>query len=405
MVLSRVRVADQWDLDIYYLGAVADRSGLTPYDPSNLTAMAGGTVQYLFPYMYPPPTVSLFKPLAMLSLGSAKIVWMVMKLAALAALISLWQSKFIPRRDWLAWVLFLAFAFNSVIVRDIRSGNAGLFEEVVIWSALAAYLARRYGLFCGLVLVAAFFKLTPLLLLGLIFLAPVRNRLRYLGFSLAIFAVALGLSWLSTPAEFMRWVTNVSHHDEELGSRNPCTLAFFRQIAGYVGSPDTAAEWKRNADVLYLAVAGGIGWLTLRALWRTRKVPMTEDRQKLVLFFALTAYALMLPRFMSYSYALLLVPAFFVAVRHRRALVVTLALFLAHDVLDKLLGIEWIGENDPFWSRASPLLLNSIWVGYLIVNYFLVFMTLGIWAMYRREIERVEHAESLIAEPRHALAE
>jgi hypothetical protein len=113
----------------------------------------------------------------------------------------------------------------------------------------------------------------------------------------------------------------------------------------------------------------------------------------------------MLPRFMSYSYALLLVPAFFVAVRHRRALVVTLALFLAHDVLDKLLGIEWIGENDPFWSRASPLLLNSIWVGYLIVNYFLVFMTLGIWAMYRREIERVEHAESLIAEPRHALAE
>ena len=63
-------------------------------------------------------------------------------------------------------VFFFTFAFGSAALVDFTAGNIAVFEQLVLWLAFAALLARRRWTFALLVVLAAQCKLTPVFFLG-----------------------------------------------------------------------------------------------------------------------------------------------------------------------------------------------------------------------------------------------
>ncbi|MGW5053584.1 glycosyltransferase family 87 protein [Actinokineospora sp. NPDC004072] len=160
LVLWRVLAGhDLIDLQVYRFGVDAWRSGGDPYGPMPKTSVGAA-----LPYLYPPPSLLVIAPLALVSLGVAKVLMTGLSVLALAATLYVVISRCWPRAT--AWevvgvtALVLPVALRLEPVRETLT-----FGQINLWLlALVTVdcLARRPRWPRGMLVGLAFaLKLTP----------------------------------------------------------------------------------------------------------------------------------------------------------------------------------------------------------------------------------------------------
>jgi hypothetical protein len=350
----------QWDFRIYYHAAKAWQEDQNPYDAQVLSEIAQRRVSK--GYAYPPATLAFFRPFTLVSYDVARHAFFALKSLLVVGLIVLWRRRFVAPGP--AFYLLCLLAFNNTIYLDLRAGNVSLVEQAFLWSAFYAYMKDKLGAFCVLVLLAAAFKLVPILFLGLLLIRPSWKKLGLLAASLLGFAAFLGSSYLAQPELFHAFLNNAVETNIESKILNPSSYALCHDLIalllGSEAAPADPALGTRLFVVLALLVAG----LTVVALRRLDRVH-ADERGRLQIFLACFMYALVVPRFKDYSYILLIAPA---------------AHLLCAYVRKLPASPVWIGILCvPVFNTPMP---GFETFGVLLLNYYPLFVAAVLWSMY-----------------------
>jgi len=313
----------QWDFQTYYHAGRAFALGLDPYDMGVLSRVAGTEIG--FPFAYPPLALPLFRLFARIPLDAASALFLALKLVALTALLAIWRRWFVPGRPDPIFYLLLLFGFGGALYADFVSGNISIFEQLGLWLSFVALRQNRLWAFTLLVVAVSLFKLTPVLLLGLLLLCNVRRPGIALAGGLLLFGGALGLSYALWPDLFRSFVQGGWSLDER-GGINPSSLALLRDAYDYLLGRGIVPAWEWLAWAAYVLWVGAAALLT----WRSARNRPSEDRATSI-YLGCLAFALIAPRFKNYSYILLLVPAYQllrtrISVRPERGLLLLLML-------------------------------------------------------------------------------
>src|SRR5687768_2560780 len=218
----------QIDLASYYGGARAFLADSNAYAATN-HHVPGGAPGPIF--AVPPISLYVFQLLPALEYLTVYYLWLVIKLCALAVLVTVWYRHFMPKRDSPFALLVLVFAYNSALIDDLNLGNIALFEELLIWLAFLALLRGKTLLFCALIIFAAQFKVQPFLLLGLLLVVPERPQWKALIVSMVAGAAAFSTNRLLLP-ELTREYMRIARTLDQRGANNESTLALVRDLAG-----------------------------------------------------------------------------------------------------------------------------------------------------------------------------
>jgi hypothetical protein len=116
------------------------------------------------------------KPLVWVGPVLAMAIWNFCKLLALALTCFVVQKKFFRWTEIPYALPFFIFGLNAAFFWDILSGNISLFEQTLIWVALACLLDRRPVVFAVLLVLAAQIKLVPVLFLALLLVYDAKPR-------------------------------------------------------------------------------------------------------------------------------------------------------------------------------------------------------------------------------------
>ncbi|HOY65330.1 MAG TPA: glycosyltransferase 87 family protein [Candidatus Ozemobacteraceae bacterium] len=285
----------QWDTEAYHAAGRAWRQGGDPYDVLLLTKTMGKPP---LPFVYPPPLLPLAGLMSLLPLPVFHLVFLLAKLGALYLLFRCWNRVAGPGNG--VSVAFALLAFHGALVLDLGSGNVAVFESLLLWLALEAWIDRRTGVFAAVTLMAAQIKLLPGAFLALGGWEPPERRRSVLA-ALAVAVLLLGAAYAGAPDRWSRFTALASSIDER-GAQNPCMAALWRDLTGTgIGSVGSGAGVVPHA-LMSLAILV-ITWRKLGAQELERR-----DGRRRAVFLAVLAYALVAPRFKGYSY-LLLVPA------------------------------------------------------------------------------------------------
>ncbi len=307
----------------YYAAGQAFAQGLDPYDIDVLRALEP-RIQGL-PYVYPPLTLYLFLPLAMLPFYAAYLVYLGVKTACLIALIWIWHKWFLKRSPDGLFLLVCLMGFNFAIYWDFSAGNISVFEQILLWSGLLAFLRGRLKTFAVLVALAASFKLTLVLFLGLLVFRQGRARW-YAGLlGTGVFVGLLGLSSVLHAEMMISFVQNIRgttpglqtgsavYYDHPPASW-PLLAEISESVCEKVGRAPAA---KPVAAVMFLTLSAITVILTWAAIRRFR--PATrEDKYTMAIMVFCLAYMMLVPRLMMYSYILAIPGAYYIALRTRR---------------------------------------------------------------------------------------
>jgi hypothetical protein len=294
MALIAIRFNNyQWDLHMFLGSATDFMQGISPYRGTGLS------------FYHPPLTLYLYGLFAKLPFVLAYELWLALKIAALGALLFIWNHYFL-KLD-LAWttVLYFILAYDGAIYSDLVSGNVSLFEQLGLWIGFVALLQGRYALFCICVILVAQFKLTPIFFSVLLLLVPKRPQWQWFAVCAAGFVAVFLLNLVFQPALLKDFFTVAAVLDER-GVQSPGTLAFIRDVFDRIGGP-TFSEGTRADEAAFLITALAIGIISLTIVLRHRRANAEPD-SRLIIYFACLAYALAVPRMKSYSYILLLIP-------------------------------------------------------------------------------------------------
>jgi len=297
----------QWDLRVYYYAPVAATLGLDAYNPYVVNQNFGTSVR--LPFVYPPLILKALQVLSVFDYETVYQIWLVLKLIALVALFWLWQRRFGADGPLALFLVFTLLAFDAAVYADFKAGNITVFEQLALWLAFLAFIRDRLTLFCVLIVVLAFIKLTPAVFLIVLLFDGSKHRWRYLGLSIAALVVLFLFNYLAWPEMFSSYLRNVMSISERASESNYATLSLLQDDAdwftGHGLSVPTLLPFVVYALIglavliaTFVAVKGG-GWSRFR----------TDRRLQVLLISVL--FALLMPRMKSYSYMLLIVPGYF----------------------------------------------------------------------------------------------
>lgn len=292
---------EPWDLKLYMACSETLAAGESPYAREQVL---GGVS---FPCLYPPLALELYRPFAAAERarpGAGVGLWNALKLAAFAALLLLWRRFLGPGFD-AGRLAFAALAFGSPFVADFRSGNAGSFEHLLLWSAFAAYAGGRFALFAGLVALAAQAKIQPAAFLGLLLLER-KPRWRELAGGAAAALLLFGLNEALHPgrlAEFWRQLSDPAQAWRFERGPNNCSSWGFLQHMLEIGLQDRplASAWATRLWAPWALLVGALTWRAAR-----RAADGGEAGRRRLVLLAACAFALAAPRFKDYAYFLLI---------------------------------------------------------------------------------------------------
>jgi hypothetical protein len=354
--------AAQWDFEVYYFAAKASRAGLDPYATQSLAQVAGRRMP--LPFVYPPAFLALFAPIAHLALGTAKTVYLVAKLAALAGLVLIWGCFCRNTRETLILLAIVVLGFSGTIFADIYAGNITCFEQLLVWLAVVALVTGHRLTFAVLIPLAAAVKGLPIAL-ALLLLFEGRKAILPMLVSAGLFVVIEGCSRLMWPARTARFLALASGLDER-GHSAPSILALLRDSLGPGGK-----AWVPLA--LYLtAVAFILGAFGFRAI-RLSQARAWQKAPWFLLSGAFLSYILVGPRLKSYGFVLVVPVAAWLLARAKRGawLMGTLVICLsAYAPLPKALL-----PQSPFW----PLL----W------EYYALLCVFALWLLWWIEAKNI----------------
>lgn len=304
-------VKTQWDLKIYMECSRTLASGADPYKTQPV--FNGDHFQCL----YPPLAIDAYRPFDVMNRelgdGVGERFWACLKVFSLFLILWLWRRWVLAPGNDLRRLLFAAVAYGSPFWSDFRAGNAGSFEHLVLWAALAAFVAERDDLFAVLVAAAAQPKLLPIAFLPLV-LVKKKPDARAFVFG-GILALALfGLNELVHPGllkEFFAQLRDPSQPWHYERGPNNCAFVGLVQHALETAWHDRARAmaWAMRVNVVWFAAIGAVTALSLRRIWTGEGTETAKRRAALMLF--ASAYALVTPRLKDYSFLLLIPPTLF----------------------------------------------------------------------------------------------
>lgn len=315
----------------YYAAGQAFAQGLDPYDIDVLRALEP-RIQGL-PYVYPPLTLYLFLPLAMLPFYAAYLVYLGVKTACLIALIWIWHKWFLKRSPDGLFLLVCLMGFNFAIYWDFSTGNMALFEQILLWAGLYAYLHGHLKTFALLVALAASFKLTPILFLALLVIRRGRRRRYALFLGIGVYAAMLTLSSVFYSEMTIVFLQNFQKTTLGLHSgyvlhpsHPPASWSLLNEISSKVcGKLRTPLAAEPVAVLAFLTLLAVVTLVTWTAVRRFLHVFRDDGYLTVIMLFCL-AYLLVLPRLAACSFILALPAAYYIAMktRHVNALLVLL---------------------------------------------------------------------------------
>jgi len=297
----------QLDLRTYYLAGRAFKTGLNPYDLEALSSVEQASVER--PFVYPLWTLPLLGGLSSLSFETVYFAFLAAKVLLIPALFLLWRRTVLEDLGF-RFVLFALLVFNAAIYVDLRVGNVSIFEQVLIWAAFYQLLKRRPLAFSVLIVLASSLKLTPLLFLGLLLLEDRSKKLRCGLIAAGLLLMIHGLPLLlggSLARDYMSALKGLG----ERGVVNPTVLALLQDGSDWAGG----LIGVEIPGIIDIALTGLFGAVVLLASWRAIRRMGEEDwsvRARYVLLLACFVYALILPRFKTYSY-ILIIPSSYLA--------------------------------------------------------------------------------------------
>ncbi len=354
---------NQGDFWIYYNSARAHALDLNPYDEKVLSELAQGTLRYSF--AYPPLTLYVFRPFAMLDFNTAFYLYLSLKCLLLIGLIYWWKKEFLQKEDGALFYFFCLVCFNAAIYIDIGTGNVSIFEQLLMWMAFAFYLKRRWLLFSVFIVLASAFKMVPIVFLALLWFAEEKKKYLYFAGASLGFCVMMLLSYLVSPFLFQEFVRDtIGRADWERGIVNPSTLACLREAFDLLAAKTGAIIPQLVPRMLFLAIATVVFLMTWRA------IKLKRD-SLIVIYLACLVYALIMPRFKDYSFIILILPAYFILKKMTvKAWVFILFLPLLYPVNP---------ANGLFPMPGFDIMAK------LLREYYTLFMAYGIWMLYLYE--------------------
>jgi hypothetical protein len=365
----------QWDLKRYYYGALAYAAGFNPYNTEKLIEISHG--QNVYDFVYPPPSLIFFQLFTLVDYSKAFNIFLFSKFIILFGLVYLWVKEFLPAETDPLFYIFCAVAFNSAFYWDIRSGNLIIMEQFLVWMAFYMYFKRKFILFCLFILMAAIFKITPILFLFLLWFSKDKKGIFYSIATVALYGVILLISYESYPVQFHGFLHNISIIDER-GIFDPCTLPLLRDLSTILATKTGINLPPVVPIIFYFIITIIILFVSWRA-YRVLMVKQNEETEKVLIFLFCLVYALILPHFKPYSYILLIVPTFFIIKRiHSKIIYITilvLSIFFAYLF------------NMTNWYIATIQKQQNIHV--YLLGYTALILAYIVWGLYIRAIHRI----------------
>ncbi len=295
-----VRLAP-WDFLTYYYAGHAYRLGLNPYHLPNLSAVAG---RALYPFVYPPVTLPFCVGLSLLPMSSAFFLWLYLKIAAATFLVLLWRHAFLRDIGLAMLVLIAGLGLNAAMVWDVATGNAGVFEQLLLWLGFFAYLKGRHVWAALLICGSAILRIMPLAFL-LLLLLPTKGRWRW-GLAIAGIVAAFGLAvvwpWMACMMPETGGAFFAQNAGLPLGEVNPTMLGLLDMLGRYY--PGIFGRFRGESLVLWAVYVLVLTWTSAPI---AKRAFAGDDRREQVLV-AVTLYGLAVPRLMVYSWIMLVVP-------------------------------------------------------------------------------------------------
>jgi hypothetical protein len=310
----------QWDFQVFYSAIHTLAAGGDPYAPIHAAPQQQGSLAFL----YPPLALQLFRWTSAFSPYAAKLIWLGVKLVALALLLRLWHKEF-ERLD-AGWriVLLISLGFNAALLRDFSSGNVSTVEQLGIWFGLSLLLRGRLYTAAVVFACIAQLKLLPIAFIALIPLLQPRDGWKPFLVGCIAFAGLLCLNPIVSPTlthEYLALLAGSNPSFDERGDINPSSLALFRDVvhltphlSGFIAER-ALGTW---AYCVYLLILAGGIMLVLTASSRHAADSDPKADRKLLLYFGCAIFAVAMPRMKDYTYILMLMPSLFVLRDMRR---------------------------------------------------------------------------------------
>ena len=292
--------AFQWDLKSYYAASHVYASGGDPYDVQNLRRVGGGA--RILPFYYPLSGLHALRPICKLDYRTAYRIWAILQAAVIAALLLVWKRWFLERADWL-WILVLGlFGFGGALLWDVKAGNIAAFEQLLVWAGFAFLLRSRVSAFVACVVAASVFKMIPAVFLLLLLLPGLRSRANVLKMAIGIAAVAaiVLLPFAGKPELFASFARGLRGAAPPL-EYNPTFFGAFDEMANAYGIARLGGPVKYVFLLVYAAVL-------LFASRRLVRAALASGSPRFAVLVAVMLYALLMPKFVIYSYMIVFVP-------------------------------------------------------------------------------------------------
>lgn len=347
----------QWDFRSYYFAGKIALQGGNPYDGQALNQVSGSAV--VLPFVYPPVTLPFFELFSRFDFGVAYQLWYVLKLLLTVLLLYMWRKYLFAdvSADLFAW--FMLLAFGATLYIDLVTGNITMIEQVLIWGGLIALIRGKLWIFSLLIVVAALFKITPLLFIVLLPLLGVRHGWRYVALSLVAIGAVVGAGYLLRPEAWHAFFSAISVADEPGQLGNPSTLALARDIVESIGQKTGAQLPQILSYGVYAGVVVTVVTMTL-ACARALRRRGAEGWTLMTIYMSCLAYALVMPRFKTYSFILVLPPALYLLTRG--ANIKSLGLLFALLALATVTPFPISPYLQYFWRYYPLFLVFMVWI-------------------------------------------
>lgn len=262
------------DLPSFYFAADAVVNWrLSPYEPGILMAWEYFNGLNVYPFLYPPPSLPIFAPLAWLGFVQALAAVLVANLILVAVSVDHLYRRYVvtlPRGAWF-WIGVAVLVLHYGFVRTVMNGQINLLVLFLVLLAWNTAANRRWAAVTGLALAAAILlKTYPAVLLGVFLM---RRDWRVIGAcSGGLLASAL-LSWAIAPAGvWMDWLQDVA----PTGHWGATTFLLFEPGRYANISLNGMLSRLFDAEVvgrLALPMAAAVLAASFAVLWRLRRLP------------------------------------------------------------------------------------------------------------------------------------
>ncbi len=374
------------DFKIYYFAVKSYQNKINFYDTSAIKIMlekgllnkdssfAKEISESRFSFVYPPLTIHFFKIFTIDNYQNSVYFFNLFKFILLIAIFFFWR-KFINLKNLPEFLIFALFVFRTTLGKDFYIGQITVIEQFFLWIAFGFYLKRKYFLFGIFVLFASVFKVTPLFFLVLLLITDDKKRFHYFFASSAIFIGFLALNYLFDPFLFSEFVGHQIGHFETnridaRGLSHPSSYSMIEHIISKF------LEFRLKPNLIKILVWGSFGILsviiTLVSYLKIKKLSSFDvkntDNEIIKIFVVIFVYALINPKFMFYSYIILIVPTFYIIKRTQLIKPFYLYFFIlilagncSYPGLDYFANIYW---------NYYPLILSfGIWIIYMCENF------------------------------------